>query len=65
VFGKVRSAVDALKAAARALDPACIDGHDAAFRAGRLSPTQAAEITSAAGADPAPETELLDAAGAT
>jgi hypothetical protein len=30
VFGKVRSAVDALKATARALDPACIDGHDAA-----------------------------------
>jgi hypothetical protein len=30
VFGKVRNAVDALKATARALDPACIDGHDAA-----------------------------------
>jgi Domain of unknown function (DUF222) len=30
VFGKVRSAVDALKATARALDPICIDGHDAA-----------------------------------
>ena len=137
MFGKVRSAVDALKATARALDPACIDGHDAAalfdavsegervcgamkallarrveetkvwresghrsaahwvaeargetigaasraldtaraldglpetdaaFRAGRLSPTQAAEITSAAGADPSAETELLDAADAT
>jgi Domain of unknown function (DUF222) len=127
VFGKVRSAVDTLKATARALDPACIDGHDAAalldavsegervcgamkallarrveetkvwresghrsaahwiadatgetvgaacrtletaraldalpetdaaFRAGRLSPAQAAEITSAAGADPTAE----------
>jgi Domain of unknown function (DUF222) len=137
VFGKVRSAVEALKATARALDPACIDGHDAAalfdavsegervcgamkallarriedtkvwregghrsaahwvaeatgetvgaacrtletaraldalpetdaaFRAGKLSPAQAAEITSAAGADPAAETELLDAAGST
>jgi hypothetical protein len=137
VFGKVRNAVDALKATARALDPACIDGHDAvalfdavsegervcgamkallarrieetkvwreaghrsaahwvaeatgetvgaasrtletaraldglteteaAFRAGRLSPTQAAEITSAAGADPSAETALLDAAGST
>ncbi|HEV8206719.1 MAG TPA: DUF222 domain-containing protein [Acidimicrobiia bacterium] len=137
MFGKVRSAVDALKATAHALDPACIDGHDAAalfdavsegervcgamkallarrieetkvwresghrsaahwvadatgetvgaacraletaraldglsdtdaaFRAGRLSPTQAAEITSAAGADPTAETELLDAAGST
>ncbi len=137
MFTKVRGAVEALKATARALDPACIDGHDAAalfdavsegervcgalkallarrieetkvwratghrsaahwvadatgetvgaacrtletaraldglpetdaaFRAGRLSPTQAAEITSAAGADPAAETELLDAAGST
>src|SRR5262249_44190107 len=27
---KIRSAVAALKATARALDPACIDGHDAA-----------------------------------
>jgi hypothetical protein len=137
VFGKVRSAVEALKATARALDPACVDGHDAAalfdavsegervcgamkallarrieetkvwceaghrsaahwvaeatgetvgaacrtletaraldqlpetdaaFRAGKLSPTQAAEISSAAGADPAAETELLDAAEST
>jgi uncharacterized protein DUF222 len=137
VFERVRNAVDALKATARALDPARIDGHDAAslldavtegervcgamkallarriedtkvwreaghrsaahwiaeatgetigvacrtlataraldglpetdaaFRAGRLSPTQAAEITSAAGADPAAETELLDAADGT
>jgi Domain of unknown function (DUF222) len=38
---------------------------DAAFRAGRLSPTQAAEITSAAGADPGAEAELLDAAEST
>jgi Domain of unknown function (DUF222) len=30
VFAQVRSAVDALKAAARALDVACVDGHDAA-----------------------------------
>jgi Domain of unknown function (DUF222) len=137
VFAKVRSAVEALKATARALDPACIDGHDAAalfdavsegervcgamkallarrveetkvwretghrsaahwvaeatgetvgaacrtletaraldglpetdaaFRGGRLSPTQAAEITSAAGADPSAETELVNAAGST
>jgi Domain of unknown function (DUF222)/HNH endonuclease len=137
VFGNVRSAVDALKATARGLDPACIDGRDAvalfdagsggericgamkallarrieetnvwreaghrsaahwvaeatgetvgaasrtletaraldglpetdaAFRAGQLSPTQAAEITSAAGADPSAETALLDAAGST
>jgi hypothetical protein len=137
VFGKVRGAVDALKSTARALDPACIDGHDAAalfdavsegervcgamkallarrieetkvwreaghrsaahwvaeatgetvgtaartletaraleqlpetnaaFRSGRLSPTQAAEITSAAGADPAAESDLLDVAGST
>jgi hypothetical protein len=137
VYGKVHSAIEALKATARALVPACIDGHDAAalfdavtegervcgamrallarrieetsvwreaghrsaahwvaeatgetvgaacrtlstaraldelpetdaaFRAGKLSPTQAAEITSAAGADPAAETDLLDAAGST
>ncbi len=137
MFGKVRGAVDALKSTARALDPACIDGHDAAalfdavsegervcgamkallarrieetkvwreaghrsaahwvaeatgetvgtaartletaraleqlpetnaaFRSGRLSPTQAAEITSAAGADPAAESDLLDVAGST
>ncbi len=30
MFAKVRGAVEALKATARALDPACIDGHDAA-----------------------------------
>jgi hypothetical protein len=137
VYGMIRGAVEALKATARALDPSCIDGHDAAalfdavtegervcgamkallarrieetnvwreaghrsaahwvaeatgetvgaacrtlstaraldelpetdaaFRAGKLSPTQAAEITSAAGEDPAAETELLDAAGST
>jgi hypothetical protein len=38
---------------------------DAAFRAGRLSEVQAAEITASAVADPDAETELLDAAGAT
>ena len=38
---------------------------DAAFRAGQLSPTQAAEITSAAGADPAAESALLEAAAGT
>ena len=48
---------------ARALD--ALPETDAAFRAGRLSTTQAAEITSAAGADPAAETDLLDAAGST
>jgi hypothetical protein len=137
VFGRVRGAVEALKATARSLDPVRIDGHDAvalldvvsegervcgamkallarrieetkiwrdaghrsaahwvaeatgetvgaacrtlataraldglpetdaAFRAGKLSATQATEITSAAGADPGAETELLDAAGTT
>jgi hypothetical protein len=38
---------------------------DAAFRAGQLSDVQAAEITSAAAADPSAEAELLDAAGTT
>jgi uncharacterized protein DUF222/HNH endonuclease len=38
---------------------------DAAFRAGQLSSTQAAEITSAAGADPAAESALLEAAAGT
>ena len=38
---------------------------DAAFRAGQLSDVQAAEITSAASADPSAEAELLDAAGTT
>jgi hypothetical protein len=56
-------------AAARTLETArALDGlpeTDAAFREGRLSPTQAAEITSAAGADPAAESDLLDAAGST
>ncbi|HMG25774.1 MAG TPA: hypothetical protein VKH36_03075 [Acidimicrobiia bacterium] len=37
----------------------------AAFRTGELSPTQAAEIANAAGADPAAETELLEAARST
>src|SRR2546430_86696 len=48
---------------ARALD--ALPDTDAAFRAGRLSPTQAAEITSAAGTDPTAESGLLDAAGST
>src|SRR5918995_6198603 len=56
-------------AASRTLETArALDGlpeTDAAFRAGELSATQAAEITSAAGADPAAETVLLDAAGST
>jgi hypothetical protein len=38
---------------------------DAAFRAGELSGTQAAEITSAAGADPGAEAQLLETASAT
>ena len=38
---------------------------DAAFRAGELSETQAAEVTSAAGCDPNAEIELLEAAKAT
>ena len=38
---------------------------DEAFRAGQLSSTQAAEITSAAGADPAAESALLEAAAGT
>jgi hypothetical protein len=38
---------------------------DAAFRAGRLSETQAAEITAAAGADPSAEAALLETASAT
>jgi Domain of unknown function (DUF222) len=137
VFGKVRGAVEALKATARALDPACIDGHDAAalfeavsegervcgamkallarrieetrvwrdgghrsaahwvaeatgetvgaatrtletaraleqlpatdaaFRAGQLSETQAAEITATAVADPSAESALLETAEST
>jgi len=137
VFEEARSAVDALRAIARELDPACLDGRDAAalfavvtegervcgaikallarrveetkvwregghhsaahwvaavsgetvgasartletaraldalpatekaLRAGQLSETQAAEITSAAGADPGAETALLETAGST
>jgi len=56
-------------AAGRALETARALDHlpetDAAFRAGQLSQTQAAEITSAAGADPGAERALLEAAGAT
>jgi hypothetical protein len=137
VFEEVRTAVNSLKAAARGLDPSCVDGRgaaelfdvvaegervcgamkallarrveetkvwregghrsaahwvaeatgetvggacrasetaralehlpetDAAFRAGELSGTQAAEIASAAGADPSAEAALLDTAAAT
>ncbi|HEV3135691.1 MAG TPA: DUF222 domain-containing protein, partial [Acidimicrobiia bacterium] len=53
-------------AAGRALETARALEHlpetDAAFRAGQLSSTQAAEITSAAGADPAAESGLLETA---
>lgn len=38
---------------------------DEAFRAGRLSETQAAEITATASADPASESQLFEAAGST
>jgi len=56
-------------AAGRALETARALEHlpetDEAFRAGQLSSTQAAEITSAAGADPAAESALLEAAAGT
>jgi uncharacterized protein DUF222/HNH endonuclease len=137
VFERVRDAVDALRATARALDPLCVDGRgaaelfemvsegervcaamkalmarrvdetgawrkgghrsaahwvaeatgatvgaaartletaraleelpetDAAFRSGKLSETQAAEITSAASADPGAEAALLETAAET
>ena len=56
-------------AAGRALETARALEHlpdtDAAFRAGQLSSTQAAEITSAAGADPAAESALLETAAGT
>jgi Domain of unknown function (DUF222) len=48
---------------ARALDQ--LPETDAAFRAGQLSEVQAAEITSAAGADPSAEAALLETAAAT
>jgi Domain of unknown function (DUF222) len=48
---------------ARALEQ--LPDTDAAFRAGELSETQAAEITSAAGADPTAEHELLETAAET
>jgi Domain of unknown function (DUF222) len=48
---------------ARALD--VLPETDAAFRAGQLSEVQAAEITSAAAADPGAEAELLETAAAT
>jgi hypothetical protein len=56
-------------AAARSLETARaleeLPETDAAFRAGELSATQAAEITSAAGADPTAESALLETAEAT
>jgi Domain of unknown function (DUF222) len=56
-------------AAARTLETAraleVLPETDAAFRAGELSGTQAAEITSAAGADPGAEAQLLETASAT
>jgi hypothetical protein len=48
---------------ARAFD--ALPATEEAFRAGKLSETQAAEITSTALADPDAETELLEAAGST
>jgi len=48
---------------ARALEQ--LPDTDAAFRAGKLSDVQAAEITSTAVADPSAESELLAAAGST
>ncbi len=56
-------------AATRTLDTAraleTLPATDEAFRAGRLSETQAAEITATASADPASESQLLEAAGST
>jgi hypothetical protein len=56
-------------AAARALETARaleqLPETDAAFRAGELSGTQAAEVTSAAGSNPSAEAELLNTAKAT
>jgi hypothetical protein len=60
---------ETIGAASRALETARALEHlpdtDTAFRAGRLSETQAAEITSTAVADHAAEAELLAAAGST
>src|SRR5215211_7561243 len=56
-------------AAARTLETAraleCLPETDAAFRAGKLSETQAAEVAGAAAADPRTEAELLEAASST
>jgi len=56
-------------AAARTLETARALEHlpetDAAFRAGKLSETQAAEVAGAAAADPRTEAELLEAASST
>ncbi len=48
---------------ARALEQ--LPATDVAFRAGELSQTQAAEVTSAAGSDPSAEADLLETAKAT
>jgi len=60
---------ETVRAAGRALETARALEHlpksDAAFRAGQLSPTQASEITSAAGADPDAEAVLLETAAGT
>jgi Domain of unknown function (DUF222) len=56
-------------AAARALETARaleqLPETEVAFRAGELSQTQAAEVSSAAGSDPGAESELLEVAGST
>jgi hypothetical protein len=68
-IGWQRKQVSPSGAAARTLETARalerLSETDAAFRAGELSETQAAEITSTAVADPGAETELLAAAGST
>jgi Domain of unknown function (DUF222)/HNH endonuclease len=63
VTGETVGAAGRTLETARALDR--LPETDAAFRAGQLSSTQAAEITSAAGADPAAEATLLEAAAGT
>jgi hypothetical protein len=61
--GETVGAAGRTLATARALEG--LPETDAAFRAGQLSSTQAAEIATAAGADPATEADLLEAAGST
>jgi Domain of unknown function (DUF222) len=62
-IGETVSAAGRSLETARALDQ--LPETDAAFRAGQLSQTQAADITSAASTDPSAEAELLEAAGST